>query len=75
MKKSLISSAILTLLAAPAIAQVKPCEELKGEIEAKIRQNGVSVFTLTVVDKDAEEDGKVVGTCEGGTRKIIYKRG
>lgn len=75
MKKSLISSAILTLLSAPAMAQVKPCEELKGEIEAKIRQNGVSEFTLTVVDKDAEEDGKVVGTCEGGTKKIIYKRG
>ncbi len=76
MQKMLSSAALLTaLLAAPAMAQVKPCEELKGEIEAKIRQNGVSEFTLTVVDKDAAEDGKVVGTCEGGTKKIIYKRG
>ncbi len=75
MKKTLTSAAILALLAAPAMAQVKPCEELKSEIEAKIRQNGVTAFTLTIVDKDAEEDGKVVGTCGGGTKKIIYKRG
>jgi len=27
------------------------------------------------VDKDAAEDGKVVGTCDGGTKKIVYKRG
>lgn len=75
MKKTLTSAAFLALLAAPAMAQVKPCEELKSEIEAKIRQNGVTAFTLTIVDKDAEEDGKVVGTCGGGTKKIIYKRG
>ncbi len=48
---------------------------LKSEIEAKIKNNGVKVFTLTVVDKDAAEDGKVVGTCDGGTNKIVYKRG
>jgi hypothetical protein len=24
---------------------------------------------------DAPEDGKVVGTCDGQTRKIVYKRG
>jgi hypothetical protein len=75
MKKMLTSAAILTLLAAPAMAQAKSCEELKSEIEAKIRQNGVTEFTLTVVDKDAAEDGKVVGTCGGGTKKIVYKRG
>lgn len=76
MKKMLSSAAILaTLLAAPAMAQSKSCEELKGEIEAKIRQNGVAEFTLTIVDKDAAEDGKVVGTCGGGTKKILYKRG
>jgi hypothetical protein len=27
-----------------------------------------------VVDADAQSDGKVVGTCEGGTKKIVYKR-
>jgi len=63
------------LIALPALAQVKPCEELKSEIEAKIKNNGVKDFTLTIVDKDQAEDGKVVGTCDGGTKKIVYKRG
>jgi hypothetical protein len=63
------------LIASPVLAQVKPCEELKGEIDTKIKNNGVPAFTTTIVDKDAAEDGKVVGTCDGGTKKIVYKRG
>ena len=55
--------------------QRKDCGELKTEIETKIRNNGVKVFTLAVVGKDTAEDGKVVGTCDGGTNKIVYKRG
>jgi len=30
---------------------------------------------LEVVAKGAAADGKVVGTCEGGTKEIVYKRG
>ena len=59
----------------PTPTQRKDCGELKTEIETKIRNNGVKVFTLAVVDKDAAEDGRVVGTCDGGTNKIVYKRG
>jgi hypothetical protein len=59
----------------PALAQRKDCGELKGEIEAKIKKNGVEKFSLDVMDKDAQADGKVVGTCDGGTKKIVYKRG
>jgi hypothetical protein len=73
--KILTAFAVLAITATPALAQVKDCEELKGEIDAKIRANGVTEFTLTIVDKDAPEDGKVVGTCGGGTKKILYKRG
>ncbi|HTQ75498.1 MAG TPA: DUF1161 domain-containing protein [Burkholderiales bacterium] len=74
--KSLIAIAASSfLIATPALAQVKPCEELKGEIDTKIKNNGVAAFTTTIVDKDAAEDGKVVGTCDGGTKKIVYKRG
>ncbi len=56
-------------------AQAKPCDELKAEIEAKIKKNGVEKFTLDIVDADKQADGKVVGTCQGGTKKIVYKRG
>ena len=73
--KSVMAIVASLLIASPVFAQVKPCEELKTEIETKIKNNGVKVFTLTIVDKDAAEDGKVVGTCEGGTKKIVYKRG
>jgi hypothetical protein len=65
----------LALAVTPALAQRKDCNELKTEIDAKITKNGVTVFTTTIVDKDAPEDGKVVGTCDGGTKKIVYKRG
>jgi len=65
----------LALAMTPALAQRKDCNELKAEIDAKITKNGVTEFTTTVVDKDAPEDGKVVGTCDGGTKKIVYKRG
>jgi hypothetical protein len=73
--KSLIAVVASLLIASPVFAQVKPCEELKSEIDAKIKKNGVKEFTLTIVEKDAPEDGKVVGTCDGGTKKIVYKRG
>jgi hypothetical protein len=73
--KSLIAIAASLLIASPVLAQMKPCEELKGEIDAKIKNNGVKAFSLTILDKDAPEDGKVVGTCESSTKKIVYKRG
>ncbi|MCB1708962.1 MAG: DUF1161 domain-containing protein [Halioglobus sp.] len=66
---------MLVIAASPAFAQRKDCSELKSEIDAKITANGVAVFTTTIVDKDADVDGKVVGTCDGGTKKIVYKRG
>jgi hypothetical protein len=65
---------VLALAAAPAMAR-KPCEELKAEIAAKIEANGVKHYTLEIVPKDATADGKVVGTCDGGTTKIVYRRG
>ena len=58
-----------------AWAQKKDCNELKTEIEAKIKKNGVEKYTLDVVDVDAQAEGKVVGTCDGNTKKIVYKRG
>jgi len=66
--------AALMLAASPALA-AKDCEELKSEIDAKIKANGVPVYTLEIVPADEVKDGQVVGTCDGGTKKIVYKRG
>ena len=73
--KILVVAIFAMLVASPAFAQVKSCDDLKAEIDAKIKNNGVKVFTLTVVDKDAAADGKIVGTCDGGSKKIVYKKG
>jgi hypothetical protein len=73
--KALIAIVALLLVAAPAMAQRKACEELKAEIEGKIKANGVKEFTLEIVANEEVKDGKVVGSCDGGTKKILYKRG
>ena len=61
--------------AASAQSMKKPCDELKAEIDAKIKKNGIDKFNLDVVDANAQADGKVVGTCDGGAKKIVYKKG
>lgn len=71
--KRLAMLLVLALAAAPAMAR-KPCEELKAEIAAKIEANGIKHYTLEIVPKDATAEGKVVGTCDGGTKKIVYRR-
>jgi hypothetical protein len=77
MVRLIIAAFVVLGFAATASAQSqrKDCNELKSEIEAKIKKNGVETFTLDIVDKDAPADGKVVGTCDGGAKKIVYKRG
>ena len=52
----------------------KPCEELKDEITKKLDAKGVKGYTLDIVAKDKDAEGKIVGTCDGGTKKIIYNR-
>jgi len=53
----------------------KPCEDLKAEIAKKLDAKNVVGYTLDIVDKGKEGDGKVVGGCDGGTKSIIYTRG
>lgn len=72
--KRLIVSVCFLLAASPAMAK-KSCDELKSEIEAKLNAKGVKSFTLTVVPNAQVKDEKVVGSCDGGSMKIVYKRG
>jgi len=72
--RAIVLLAALMLAASPALAR-KDCEELKSEIEAKIKANGVPAFTLEIVPTDEVKEGEVVGSCDGGTKKIVYKRG
>lgn len=72
MKTTVIAIA-LSLAAIPAFAQ-KSCDELKTEIAAKMDAKGVKGYTLEAVASDQVKDEKVVGSCEGGTKKIVYKK-
>jgi len=71
----LIPALALMLLAGSALAATKPCEELKQEIEVKIQANNVPSYTLEIVSNDEVQDqSMVVGSCDGGTQKIVYQR-
>jgi hypothetical protein len=52
--------------------QAQDCETIRAQIESKIRANGVSQFSLQVVEQGATVRGKVVGSCGKGSRKIVY---
>lgn len=60
--------------AATAPTARKPCDDLKSEIAKKLDAKGVAGYSLEIVDKNKEGDGKVVGTCDGGTKSIVYNR-
>ena len=52
------------------------CDDVKSDIAKKLEAKGVTSYTLDAVPKDQEvTDGKVVGACEAGAKKIVYKRG
>ena len=76
--KSVIMTTALAIsvcaVAGPAWARTS-CDDVKAQIETKIQAKGVKEYTLTAVPKDEKTDLRVVGTCDGGTRKITYKRG
>ena len=57
-----------------AFAAIKPCEELKAEIETKLKAKGVEGYTLEIIPTDQVKDQKIIGSCEGGTKKISYSR-
>ena len=73
MKKIVLASSLM-LMALSASANGLSCEDLKAKIEKKVEGKGVKGYTLTVVDKNTETKNRVVGTCESGSKKIIYER-
>lgn len=72
-----IVTTLAVLLCASALAYAdgpKPCDALKAEIAKKLDANGSKNYTLEIVPKDQEAAGKVVGSCGGGTKKIVYSK-
>ena len=71
--KNLMLAFVLSALVVPAWAK-KSCDELKTEIAAKMEARGVTGAQLDIVASEEVKDQKVVGSCEGGTKKITYKK-
>ena len=67
-----VSQTAQTAPTAPTVR--KPCEDLKAEIAKKLDAKGVVGYTLDAVDKGKEGEGKIVGSCDGGTKSIVYSR-
>jgi hypothetical protein len=61
-------------LCVPLFAEIKPCEELKNEIDAKLKEKGVVNYSLEIVPADQIKDQKVIGSCDGGKNKITYTK-
>ena len=72
MKRYVVLTAVLACASSAAFAT--PCDEVKTAIAAKLDAKHVTNYTLEAVPSDQNSDGKVVGTCEGGAKKIVYTR-
>ncbi len=71
------STALLAFVLLACTAQAhaaKACEELKTEVATKLDGKNVKGYTLEIVASDKVGDAKVVGSCEGGAKKLTYTR-
>ena len=68
-------SVAIMLFVASTASHANNCDAIRAQVEGKIRAAGVTSFTLSIVEADARVPGKVVGTCDLGTKKIIYVPG
>jgi Protein of unknown function (DUF1161) len=48
------------------------CEDLRAEVESKIRNTGVAQFRVSIVEANASAPGRIVGTCDHGSRRLLY---
>ena len=75
--KRFVLAIICGVLATSAVAAPKDCEELRKEIEVKIQAKAIPSYTLEIVSKeeaDKHDVAMVVGSCENGTKAIIYQK-
>ncbi|MCW5203040.1 MAG: DUF1161 domain-containing protein [Candidatus Electrothrix communis] len=71
--KSVVVFCVIILSSGQATAAIKDCEELKSEIAAKLVAAGVASFVLDIVDKDRTGPGRILGRCQGGTKRIVRR--
>ncbi len=74
-RKTICAALFLALCGCVTAAHAaKTCDALSAEIAAKLDAKGIKGYELAVLGKDQATDAKVVGTCEGGSKKITYAK-
>ena len=72
--RTLTAACMLIAASTPAAAAVKNCEALKNQIEERLKSKKVATYSLEIVDAGKKAEGKVVGSCERGSKKIVYSK-
>ena len=64
-------------LASDASAQSNACDQLKGTLAARIEASGVRDYNFEIVPASTPvpPGARVIGTCEAGRYKVLYRRG
>jgi hypothetical protein len=78
MKRIILSLVLVfgtTLGCSSAFAAIKPCDDLKAEIADKLKAKGVDNYALEIIAADEVKEQKVVGSCDGGSKRVVYSRG
>lgn len=66
---ALIALAWAALSASPV--QAIGCDELRASITEKMKRGGLARVNIVVADAAERSNGRVVGSCETGTRKLV----
>ena len=64
----------LIVAAIPVAALARDCNEVKAEIDAKIKAKGVTNYVLQIVNGPDVKEGQIVGNCDVGAKRIVYFR-
>lgn len=72
--RHIVLGTAMALAALPALSANKACEELGAEISAKLESKGIRGYTLKLVPVAEVGSQTVVGSCDGGRLRIVYKR-
>jgi hypothetical protein len=86
MRKLLLAACLVGF----SVSAMASCDDVKSQIDGKLQAKGVKSYTLEIVPvaqaavpaaasgvaavPAKETGGKVVGTCEGDTKQVVYKR-
>jgi hypothetical protein len=70
--KSLQAVVVVLATSISAMAMATPCDQVQAGIDAKIKARGVTSYSLEAIPAGEVKDQKVVGGCEGGSKKIVY---